>query len=102
MAWILFYGADLRDRDRLERAAAAAGLEVRPYSPGSWAALEEPQLVIVDLDRVGIPHDLPEAVRTIGYFSHVDDAIEAAARDAEITPVRRGEFWTRLDELIAG
>lgn len=102
MAWILFFGADLRDRDRLERAAAAAGLEVRPYSPGSWEALDEPQLVVVDLDRVGVPENLPEAVRAIGYFSHVNEAVEAAAREAEITPVRRGEFWKRLDELIAG
>lgn len=102
MAWILFYGSDLRDRDRLERAAAEAGLEVRTYSPGSWEALDPPDLVIVDLDRVGIPESLPEAVRAIGYFSHVNEDVEAAARDADILPVRRGDFWSRLRELIEG
>ena len=102
MAWILFYGSDLRDRDRLERAAAQEGFELRPYSPGSWETLDAPALVVIDLDRVGIPENLPEAVRAIGYFSHVNEAIEGAARDAEITPIRRGEFWSRLGELLRG
>ena len=102
MAWVLFYGSDLRDRDRLERAAAEEGLEVRIYSPGSWETLEEPALVVVDLDRVGIPENMPEGVRAIGYFSHVDESVETAAHAAEIKPVRRGEFWTRLPELLRG
>lgn len=102
MGWVLFYGSDLRDRDRVQRAAARLGLEFRAYSPGSWAALDDPALVIIDLDRVGIPDNLPEAVRAVGYFSHINEEIELKAREAEITPVRRGEFWTRLDEYLGG
>ncbi len=102
MAWVLFFGSDLRDRDRVQRAAADAGLEFRVYSPGAWNALEDPAVVVVDLDRVGIPDNLPEGVRSIGYFSHVNAEVEFKAREAEITPVRRGEFWTRLEEFLRG
>src|SRR5687767_74215 len=100
MAWILFYGSDLRDRDRLERAAADARKEVRTFSPGSWAPLDDPDLVVVDLDRVGIPEGLPEGVRAVGYFSHVNEHIENAARAAGIEPIRRGDFWTGLRDLL--
>ena len=100
MAWILFYGNDLRDRDRLERAAAEARVEVRPYSPGSWEPIDPPKLVVIDLDRVGIPEGLPEAVPAVGYFSHVNEQAEIAARAAGIDPIRRGEFWQRLRDLL--
>ncbi|MBW3595547.1 MAG: hypothetical protein KY391_08205 [Actinobacteria bacterium] len=100
MGWILFYGSDLRDRDRLERAAAAARLEVRPYSPGSWEAIEEPELVVIDLDRAGVPENLPEAVRAIGYYSHVDAETARRAEAADIVAIPRGRFWPDLDRLI--
>lgn len=100
MAWILFYGADLRDRDRLQRAAADLGLEVRLYSPGSWEAMEPPTLVVIDLDRVGVPQSVPEGVRTLGYFSHVNEAAASDAAAAGITAVPRGKFWGDLPRLL--
>ena len=100
MAWILFYGTDLRDRDRLERAAAEARMEVRGYSPGSWDPVEPPQLVVVDLDRVGIPESLPEGVRVVGYYSHVNEETQKLALAAEIEAVPRGRFWTDLPLLL--
>lgn len=100
MGWILFFGADLRDRDRLERAAAAERMEIRGYSPGSWDPLEPPALVIVDLDRVGIPESLPEGVRVVGYYSHVNEETEKLARAAEIEAIPRGKFWPGLSGLL--
>ena len=100
MGWILFYGTDLRDRDRLERAAAEVRLEVRGYSPGSWDPLEPPDLVVVDLDRVGIPASLPEEVRVVGYYSHVNEETEKLAVAAEIEAIPRGKFWPGLDRLL--
>lgn len=102
MSWILFFGADLRDRDRLQRGAADLGLEVRLYSPGSWEAMEAPSLVVVDLDREGVPQSLPEGVRTIGYYSHVNEAAARAAEDAGLTAVPRGKFWSDLPQLLEG
>ena len=100
MAWILFYGSDLRDRDRLERAAAEVRKEVRSHSPGSWEPLDAPDLVVIDLDRVGVPEGLPEDVPAIGFYSHVNEQAETAARAAGIEAIRRGEFWNRLRELL--
>ena len=100
MGWILFYGNDLRDRDRLERAAAEARVEVRAYSPGSCEPIDPPRLVVNDMDRVGIPENLPEDVPVIGYFSHVNEQAAMAARAAGIDPIRRGEFWDRLRQLL--
>ena len=102
MRWILFFGTDLRDRDRLQRGAADLGLEVRLYSPGSWEAMETPTLVVVDLDREGVPQGLPEGVRTIGYYSHVNEEAARAAADAGITAVARGKFWSDLTRLLEG
>lgn len=100
MGWILFYGADLRDRDRLERAAAGERMEVRGYSPGSWDPLEPPVLVVIDLDRVGIPESLPEGVRVVGYYSHVNEETEKLATAAEIDAIPRGKFWSDLARLL--
>ena len=94
------FGRDLRDRDRLERAAAELGLTVRLYSPGSWEDLDPPDLVIIDLDRVGIPESLPEAVPAIGYFSHVGEQIEKDALAAGIEAIPRGRFWKELNRLL--
>ena len=96
------YGRDLRDRDRLERAAAEVGMQVRLYSPGAWEALDPPDLVVVDLDRVGVPHNLPEAVRAVGYFSHVNEKVEALAQEAGIETIPRGRFWAELGRVLDG
>ena len=100
MGWILFYGADLRDRDRLERAAAEVRLEVRTYSPGSWEPTDAPGLIVIDLDRVGIPEGLSEEIRKLGYFSHVNEETERRATAAGIEAIPRGKFWTALPGLL--
>ena len=100
MAWIMFVGTDLRDRDRLERGAAGAGLEVRPYSQGSWDAEDPPRFVVIDLDRQAIPAPLPDGIRAIGYYSHIDDALAEEARRRGVEPIPRGKFWTGVSELL--
>jgi len=100
MGWLLFFGGDLRDYDRLRRAAAQLGWEVRRYSPGSWEALDPPSLVVIDLDREGIPTSLPEAVRVIGYYSHIDSELARQAEAADIEAVPRGKFWSGLPQLL--
>lgn len=75
-------------------------MEVRPYSPGSWEPIDPPELVVIDLDRVGIPENLPEAVPVIGYYSHVNEDAENRATAAGIEAIRRGEFWPRLTEIL--
>lgn len=93
MAWIQIVGRDLKDRDRLDRAAAAAGLATSP-AEGS------PALVVIDLDREGVPAALPAGVPAVGYYSHIDEGIAERAAAAGITPIRRGAFWADLGEII--
>jgi len=100
MGWILFFGRDLRDHDRLRRAAASVGLDVRVYSPGAWEALDPPALVVVDLDREGIPAALPEGVKVLGYYSHIDAELARAASAADIEAIPRGKFWSGLPRLL--
>ena len=100
MRWLLFFGSDLRDRDRLQRGAADAGLEVRLYTPGSWEAMEAPSLVVIDLDREGIPQALPEGVPALGYYSHVNETVATDAAAMGIKVVPRGKFWVDLPRLL--
>lgn len=93
MAWIRVIGRDLKDRDRLERAAAALGLGVEPGEG-------PPGLIVVDLDREGVPADLPEGVTAVGYYSHIDTEVAAAAEAAGIAAIRRGTFWSDLPEIL--
>ena len=94
------FGRDLRDRDRLERAAAELGMTVRLYSPGAWDDIDPPDLVVIDLDRVPIPENLPEAVPVLGYFSHVNEHAERDATAAGIEAIPRGRFWSELGRLL--
>lgn len=93
MAWIQLIGGDLRDRDRLERAAAAVGLTVTPSD-------EAPAVVVIDLDRESIPDHLPDGARLLGYYSHVDRAAAARAEGAGVTALPRGRFWSRLPDVL--
>ena len=93
MAWIRVIGKDLKDRDRLERAASALGLGIEP-------AEGPPSLIVVDLDREGVPSDLPEGVTAVGYYSHIDTEVAQAAEAAGIAAIRRGTFWTDLSEIL--
>ena len=93
MAWIRIIGRDLKDKDRLERAAAALGLGVEPGEG-------PPGLIVIDLDREGVPSDLPAGVTAVGYYSHIDAEIAAQAEAAGIAAIRRGMFWTDLPEIL--
>src|SRR5688500_12082468 len=94
MAWMQVVGRDLKDRDRLERAAAAAGLGLAPLGD------EPPALVVIDLDREGIPTDLPPGALAVGYYSHVNETIGALAEAAGIAAIRRGTFWKDIDQIL--
>jgi hypothetical protein len=93
VAWIQIVGRDLKDRDRLDRAAAAAGLGTSP-AEGS------PALVVIDLDREGVPAALPPGVPAVGYYSHIDEDVAERAAAAGITPIRRGAFWADLADIL--
>ena len=93
MAWIRIIGKDLKDRDRLERAATAAGLDLEP-------ADGPPAVIVVDLDREGVPADLPPGIRAIGYYSHVNEELAGRAKLAGIEAIPRGKFWKDLSELL--
>ena len=94
MAWIRIVGRDLKDRDRLERAAAALGLDLTPTD-------SPPAVIVIDLDREGVPGDLPEGVPALGYYSHVDVDVAQRAEAAGITAIRRGTFWADPAEILS-
>ena len=95
MAWMRIVGRDLKDRDRLERAAAAVGLDVARGD-------DPPAVVVIDLDREDVPGDLPEGVPALGYFSHVDADVARRAEDAGVTAIRRGTFWADPAGVLKG
>lgn len=93
MPWIRVVGRDLKDRDRIERAAAALGMGVEPREG-------PPSLIVIDLDREGVPSDLPAGITAVGFYSHIDAEIAAEAEAAGIAAIRRGTFWNDLPEIL--
>lgn len=97
------YVPDLMDRSRI----AAPGVEVTfVKSPASLTGVGA-DLVIVDLGRPGVLDVLggldQRAVPVIGFASHVDRDLMAAARGAGCTHVlARSAFFKRVGELLAG
>lgn len=113
MPSVLLLDGDLLARARVEEAARGAGLELVTASSdaGGEALLEPaPDLVIVDLDRgrdaalvaVGAARAVGLAAPVIGFFSHVDVELGAAAEAAGIRTFRRGRFWAELPALLEG
>ena len=89
---------DLMDRSRLN---GIPGVEF-VASPDALAA-EGADVVVVDLSRPGVLDALARLidVRTIGFGSHVDRDLLAAARDAGCDLVlTRSGFFRRLGELL--
>jgi hypothetical protein len=91
--WI--YAPDLMDRSRLQAAHPAAVVAASPA-----ALLDAPRsaVILVDLGRPGVLDVLPRlgAVRTVGFASHVDDDLLAAARAAGCDEVlARSVFFRR-------
>jgi DNA-binding NarL/FixJ family response regulator len=109
---VVFVGSDLMARERIR--SAAANLEMRARSAAVSELVDalraEPADVLVfDLDegRDGAL-EVVRAVRSeglappvvLGFYSHVDRAIAAAAAGAGCTPVRRGHFWSHLPKWL--
>ena len=92
------YVPDLMDRSRL------GGFDVEFVATAADLAGVHADLVVVDLGRPGVLDALPHlaGVRTIGFGSHVDRDLLAAARAAgcdEVLP--RSEFFRRAGQLLA-
>jgi hypothetical protein len=109
---ILFVGRDLLARSRIENATLGSGADVIAVDAERLIeTLRDRSIdaVIVDLDGVGRfglerirqagdEGLLPDVV--IGYFSHVDAELGAAARTVGIEPVPRGKFWRTLPDRL--
>ena len=116
-------GRELNAVARLEAAVAALHGEQAPGWDGytlvaleegdlrGWRAAEGPDVLVVDLDRVGRSglDDLRGVValdggpeRVIGYFSHVDSDLGEAARGAGIEVYPRSRFWRELKPILRG
>lgn len=96
MAEIAAFVPDLMDRSRL---AGLAGIEF-VATPADLLATDGPT-VVVDLGRPGVLDVVPRLAgrRVIGFGSHVDDDLLAAARAAGCTEVLpRSRFFARVRE----
>ena len=97
MTRVAAYVPDLMDRSKL----AAAGDVTFVAAPGELAGTTA-DLVVVDLSRAGVLEALAHVdARTIGFGSHVDHELLAAAREAgcdEVLP--RSRFFARLGDLL--
>jgi hypothetical protein len=98
---VVAYVPDLMDRSRIS-SVAGASVEFVSSPPELRSALAD--LVIVDLGRPGVLEVLPEvATPTIGFGSHVDRELLAAARAAGCSRVlARSTFFGQLSQLLAG
>lgn len=92
---------DLMDRSRFGgRAEFVASVD----ELAAAASGDDVAVVVVDLGRPGVIEalrGLPDGVRTIGFGSHVDRDLLAAATDAgcdEVLP--RSQFFTHLPDLL--
>ncbi|PLS75128.1 MAG: hypothetical protein CYG61_09015 [Actinobacteria bacterium] len=103
MTRIAAYVPDLMDRSKVAGAAPRATFVSSPADlPAAAAAGAD--LVVVDLSRPGVLDALAQlgAVRTIGFGSHLDRELLAAAAAAgcdEVLP--RSKFFAALQELLA-
>ncbi len=99
MKRVVAYVPDLMDRSRLSTVAEVRF--VRAVDELA-AAAGDADVVVVDLGRPGVLDVLPAiATPTIGFGSHVDRPLLAAARDAGCQEVlTRSAFFSRLSELL--
>ena len=101
---VIAYVPDLMDRSKVQAAAPTVTLA---RTPGDLLALAGPGVTaVVDLSRPGVLELLGPLVaagaRVIGFGSHVDKDVLAAARGAGCDEVlARSAFFSRLDELLA-
>ena len=107
---VLLVDGDLLALSRVEAAARAAGAELQTCATKDLdvtLAANAFDYVFVDLDRggkaaldaVGRVSGAPSKV--VGFFSHVDEDIKAAARDAGVDAWPRGRLWRSLGQLLS-
>lgn len=102
---------DLLARSRIEDAAARAGWRLESARADDLVerlASARPNLLVLDLDAGGralldevaaAGEALPP--RVVGFFSHVDAELRAAAVAAGCEAMPRGKFWRTLPDLLA-
>jgi len=101
---LLAYIPDLMDRSKVQAAAPSLTLA---RTPADLLASAGPGVtVVVDLSRPGVLEVLGPLVaagaRVIGFGSHVDKDVLAAASGAGCEQVlARSAFFSRLEELLA-
>jgi hypothetical protein len=95
---VVVYAPDLMDRSRIA-AVLPDAVFVRSVGELSGAAA---RLALVDLGRPGVLEVLPElTMPVVGFASHVDDELMAAARAAGCRDVLpRSRFFRSLPELV--
>lgn len=103
---VLAHVPDLMDRSKVSAAMPSVRFVSRPGALAEEAAASRADLVLVDLSRPGVLDALPglaaAGMTTIGFGSHVDEALLAAARAAGCTEVLpRSKFFARLPSLFA-
>jgi hypothetical protein len=102
MRRIVAYVPDLMDRSRIS-AAADSRVAFAATPAALVEAATDADLAIVDLGRPGVLELLPEiSIPSIGFASHVDRDLMAAARAAGCDQVlARSAFFARLGEFLA-
>jgi DNA-binding NarL/FixJ family response regulator len=102
----LFFFAKVKEAARRAGATLILGNADAPLEREAERA--RPSLVLVELERADLSQiealkrrrDLP-GVRVLGFASHVDEALLAAAREAGCDEVlSKGELTRRLDGLL--
>ncbi len=92
------YTPDLMDRSKISAALAGRRFVTRPEALVGLAGVD---VVVVDLSKKGVLEALPDIVaggaRVLGYGSHVDHELLAAAEEAGVGDVLpRSRFFSRL------
>jgi hypothetical protein len=97
---VVAYVPDLMDRSRISGAGASVSFVPSPEA----LLVAGADLVVVDLNRSGVLDVIGQlAIPVIGYASHVDRDLLAAARAAGCgTVLARSAFFSRVAELLAG
>lgn len=105
---------DLFFSTRIMSTAQQLGVEVVACAPSELAACARsaiPDVAIVDLHAEGALEGVRALradpviarVRVVGFYSHVDNALRAAAIEAGVTePIPRSAFTARLSEILSG
>ena len=99
MKRVVAFVPDLMDRSRVASAGPVEFVGSAADLPDAAAGAD---LVIVDLSRPGVLEVLPDiGAPTVGFGSHVDRALLAAAADAGCQQVLpRSAFFSRLPDLL--